>query len=53
MVHIWRNQDQGMNKSPMVFYAIQFELNLVREIYGQQWLERTVKILRHRDVKDH
>ncbi|MFX7257647.1 phage tail protein, partial [Acinetobacter baumannii] len=25
----------------------------VREIYGQQWQERTVKILRHRDVKNH
>ncbi|MFY4879853.1 phage tail protein, partial [Acinetobacter baumannii] len=25
----------------------------VREIYGQQWHERTVKILRHRDVKNN
>ncbi|MDM8440250.1 NlpC/P60 family protein, partial [Acinetobacter baumannii] len=25
----------------------------VREIYGQQWKDRTVKILRHRDVKNN
>ena len=30
-----------------------YERKSVREIFGQQWSERVVKIVRHRDVKNH
>lgn len=57
---IWLG-DQGQLKSEHTEMCVGTSLILhqlhnrksIREIYGQQWQERTVKILRHRDVKNH
>lgn len=57
---IWLG-DKGQLKSEQTEQCIGSSLILhhpynrksVREIYGRQWRERTVKILRHRDVKNN
>ncbi|MGQ0979449.1 C40 family peptidase [Acinetobacter baumannii] len=53
--------DNGQLKSEQTEHCIGSSLILhhpynrksVREIYGQQWKDRTVKILRHKDVKNN